>query len=280
MTSVSKTIQTPTHWNSHFSVPEKNDGSQGTSQPHQELLMASPRDVKQPLRIAIMQPYLFPYIGYFQLINAVDKFVLLDNVNFIKRGWINRNRILVNGKEHLISVPLKKASQNQKIKDVRLVLDTSWQKKFLETIRHSYHRSPYFTKVYPLIEAVMSSAETHIAGLARESIAAINDYLGIPTKIIPTSSHYHNDELKAAHKILDICKKEGAKEYINPIGGIDLYDESFFRHEGITIHFLKPGNINYKHFNNNFIPNLSIIDVLMFNSVSAVQGLLSHYSMV
>jgi len=242
--------------------------------------MTSQRAGNQPLKIAIMQPYLFPYIGYFQLINAVDKFVLLDTVNFINRGWINRNRIVVNGKEHMISIPLQKASQNRIIKDLRLAADTAWQVKFMNTLRHSYHRAPNFSEAYPLIEAVISRKETHITDLIRHSITVINDYLGIRTEIIPTSSDYHNYELKGAHKILDICTKEGADEYINPIGGMELYDRGQFSRQAIKLNFLRTKAIRYRQTADPFIPNLSIIDVLMNNSRTETIDLLTQFELV
>ena len=232
------------------------------------------------MKLAIMQPYLFPYIGYFQLINAVDKFVLLDTVNFITRGWINRNRIIVNGQEHMFSVPLKHASQNLIIKDICLAADTAWQEKFMNTLRHSYHRAVNFTEAYSLIEAIIDSAGTHITDLIRHSLAVINDYLGLSTQIIPTSSGYHNDTLKAAHKILDICNQEGADEYINPIGGMELYDREEFSRQGIRLHFLKTNAMRYHQTAEPFIPHLSIIDVLMNNSRADTINLLSQYELV
>lgn len=232
------------------------------------------------MKIAVMQPYLFPYLGYFQLIHAVDKFVLLDTVNFINRGWINRNRIMVGGNAHMISVPLRKASQNRIIKDIRVADDQDWQAKFLRTLRHSYHRCPYFAEVYPLIESIVSSAEGHITGLVRHSLAVINAYLGIPTVIVPTAAVYDNDGLKAADKIIDICGQEHAVEYINPIGGTELYDREQFSRRGISLKFLRMNDIRYRQFSATFIPHLSIIDVLMNNSRTEMSGLLSQYELI
>lgn len=103
------------------------------------------------MKIAVMQPYLFPYIGYFQLLNAVDMFVVFDDVNFIKKGWINRNNILVNRQKYLFTVPLKDASQNKLIKEVQIA-DDGWQEKFLKTVAQSYKKAEFFDEAFALIE--------------------------------------------------------------------------------------------------------------------------------
>ncbi len=227
-----------------------------------------------------MQPYLFPYIGYFQLINAVDRFILLDSVAFINRGWINRNRIVLNGKEHMIVVPLEKASQNRMIMDIRVAADTGWKAKFLKTIYYGYHKCRHFGEVYPLIESILAFGEMHVSGLVCRSIEAINAYLGIRTTVVPTSSGYNNDHLHAADKIIDICRREGATEYVNPIGGVDLYDKEQFRAHGIELKFLKTKQFQYRQAADVFIPNLSIIDVLMNTSGTDMAGLLAQYDLL
>jgi len=232
------------------------------------------------MKLGIMQPYLFPYIGYFQLINAVDKFVILDDVNFITRGWINRNYILVNGKKNLITIPLKKASQNKLIKDTYIVSDTKWKKNFLKTIKFSYSKAPYFKNIYPIIQIIINNKENNISKFIYFPFIKITEYLNIKTKIVPSSEIYKNNHLKGQYRILDICKAEKANHYINPPGGQKLYNRILFEKNGIKINFLKTNYFEYKQFDNKFIPNLSIIDILMFNSKENIYQFLKEYMLI
>ena len=225
-----------------------------------------------------MQPYLFPYIGYFQLIKAVDKFVILDDVNYIKKGWINRNRILVNGKDHLFSIPIKNISQNKLICECELS-DDMWQKKFLKTIEMSYKKAPFFDDVFPLISYIVTSKEKNLSHFILSHLKRIFDFLNLEVCIIPSSSVYKTSGLKAQEKIIDICKKEHTTQYLNPIGGMDLYDKNRFLEENIQLNFLKTNNVTYFQNSNNFIPWLSIIDVLMFNSKKEILTMLTNYNL-
>jgi hypothetical protein len=230
-------------------------------------------------RLAIMQPYLFPYIGYFQLINAVDTFVIYDDVNFIQRGWINRNNILINGKGHLFTIPLKDASQNRLINEIELA-DSGWESKLFKTIEQAYKKSQHFPEVFPLIQSLFSTRSNSIAELARKSIFSIANYLGFNTSLEPSSRKYNNIHLKGQERILDICRKESARHYINPIGGLELYSRDLFEKAGIKINFLKTGKIEYNQLGSHFVPNLSMIDILMFNSKEDINKLLSNYELI
>ena len=227
-----------------------------------------------------MQPYIFPYIGYYQLISTVEKFVIYDDVNYINKGWINRNNLLINGKAGLFSVPLKDASQNRLINEIELANEPGWKTKFLKTIEHAYKKAPYYQPVLQLINNVIDRDVSNINQLASLSLRTVCDYLAISTTFIQTSSQYNNNHLKAQNRILDICKIEKTDHYINPIGGIEIYSKEFFEASGIKIDFLKTCGIEYKQFANEFVPNLSILDVLMFNSVQEVQQLLTQYQLV
>jgi len=232
------------------------------------------------MKLAIMQPYFFPYIGYFQLINAVDKFIFYDDVNYIKRGWINRNRILVNGAAKLITVPCEKASQNKLINDVRVGLNGKSKSKLLETFHRAYGKAPYFNKIFPLVQETLNAKVHNIGELAARSIEEVCIYLGIETEIIPTSSIFNNRELEKADRLINICALSGCQDYINSIGGIDIYDKIYFKKKGINLHFLKSEYIQYKQFGNDFVPWLSIIDVLMFDSKFQVNRFLGAYQIV
>ncbi len=231
------------------------------------------------MKIGIMQPYLFPYIGYFQLIYAVDKFIVLDDVNFINRGWINRNRILVNGKEHLFSIPIKKSSQNKLILECELS-DELWQKKFLKTIEMCYKKAPFFNEVFPLIANIINNEEENLSRFILHHFHRIFDFLDLEITIVPSSSVYDTKGAKAQEKIIEICKIERATHYINPIGGTDLYDKNRFKQEKIQLNFIKTNNILYSQNSVNFVPWLSIIDILMFNSKKVISEMLDNYELV
>lgn len=232
------------------------------------------------MRIAIMQPYLFPYIGYFQLINFVDRFIILDDVNYIKKGWINRNRILNGNKDYLFTIPLNNASQNKLINELQISSQDKWQVKLLKTIEMSYKKAPQFNFVFPVLRRTILNSELNLSSFILESIKALTDYLEIDTDIIPSSVKYQNPNLKAQDKIIDICIKEGASNYINPIGGVELYDREIFNNKNITLNFLKTGAVEYPQFSNEFISNLSIIDVMMFNSRDKIKYYLQNFDLL
>jgi hypothetical protein len=234
------------------------------------------------MKLAIMQPYLFPYLGYFQLINAVDKFVIYDDIAFIKQGWINRNYILLNGTKHLFTIPLQNISSNTLINETRISTKPyNWQHKLLQTVTQSYKKAPFFKEVFPMIEKVISgSTGNPIAVVVRESINSVIHYLEIKTVIIPSSAIYRNDHLKNATRVIDICQKESASVYINAPGGFDLYNKEDFSSQGLQLNFIKPVLHSYKQFQNNFISSLSIIDVLMFNNIDRVHEMLNDYELV
>ena len=229
------------------------------------------------MKLAIMQPYFFPYIGYFQLMNAVDKFVIYDDVNFINRGWVNRNRILVNSKEHMFTVPLKNASQNVLIKDHELIEPEKWKNKFLKTLEHAYGKAPFFENVFSIVYKVINTKSKFIKDWHLKSFRLINKYLGIDTIIVESSSIYKNKILKGQNRILDICIKEKTDQYINPIGGKELYNSELFMNHGIKLNFLETEELNYNQFSSEFVPWLSMIDVMMFNTLDKINNNLALY---
>lgn len=227
-----------------------------------------------------MQPYLFPYIGYFQLIGAVDKFVAYDDVTFIKQGWINRNNILLNGQRYLFTVPLVNASSNTLICDTLVSDKAGWRPKFLKTIEQAYKKAPQYPAVFPLIQDVVLNGPTEISKLAVRSLSLIADFIGLTTEIKDSSENYANRHLSAQDRVLDICKQEGAGVYINPIGGMELYSKEKFREEGLDLHFIKSLDVTYTQYNSHFVPGLSIIDVLMFNRQDEIAGMLGQYELI
>lgn len=232
------------------------------------------------MKLAIMQPYIFPYIGYFQLINAVDKFVIYDDVNFINKGWINRNRILNNGKDSLFTIPLKEASQNKLINEIDINWDIAWKSKFLKTLEQCYKKTPFYSEILPIIEQTLSIDNEPVSKVIEHNLRLICNYLDIKTEIISSSTIYKNTHLKAQERILDVCLQEKASQYINPIGGLELYDKDFFEIKGIQLNFIKSNPIEYPQFKNEFVPWLSMIDVLMFNSKEKIKEFLDNYELI
>jgi hypothetical protein len=231
------------------------------------------------MKVGIMQPYLFPYIGYFQLINAVDKFVILDDVSFIMRGWINRNRILVNGTEYLFTIPIKKASQNKLIFECEIA-DGNGREKILKTIEYSYNKAPHYTECFRVLASIFSNGEINLSNWLTFQIKEICNYLNIKTEIVESSRSYNNRHLQAQAKIIDICIQEGATSYYNAIGGKGIYDPDDFRKSNIELHFLNSIPEKYNQFNYEFVPFLSIIDVIMFNNVNEIQNQLNKHELL
>lgn len=233
------------------------------------------------MKITIMQPYIFPYIGYFQLIKSVDTFVFYDDVNFIKRGWINRNKILINGKESLLSFPCIKASQNKKINEVGINMEDPQYNKILKSIYSTYKKAPYFETVYPIIEKCFDSKNKNIADFSIDSVRSVCNYLGFQTTF-KVSSHEHpkTQHLDKADRLIEISKIEQIENYVNAIGGQEIYQKEYFRNKEIKLSFLKPHLTEYNQFKNTFVPGLSIIDVLMFNSIEEITKMLNQYELV
>lgn len=232
------------------------------------------------MKIGIMQPYFFPYIGYWQLINAVDIYVIYDDVNFMKKGWINRNNILINGQPKLINLQMSKASQNKLINEIELLGNETYNAKLLKTIKASYKKAPYYEEVFPLIKNIIEQDEKNLAKFLTESMVEISKYLGIKTKFVMSSDIEKNNSLRGQDKIIETCKLLNADVYINSIGGRDLYLQKDFHSNGIKLKFLKANKIKYKQFNNEFIPNLSIVDVLMFNATNGINHFLEEYELI
>jgi hypothetical protein len=234
------------------------------------------------MNIAIMQPYFFPYIGYFQLMNAVDEFVIYDNIEFTKKGWINRNRILSHGTDSYITIPLKKDSDYLDVKDRYLA--ESWlseRSKMLNKIKESYRKAPFFDYVYSIIEKCILFEENNLFRFVLNSLNLIKIYLGIQTSLIVSSAIPIDNNLKAEKKVIEICKARKANVYLNPIGGVRLYDKNNFNDECIDLYFLKTNDVIYKQFDNDFIPSLSIIDVMMFNPKEKIREyLISFYTLI
>jgi hypothetical protein len=231
------------------------------------------------MKLGIMQPYFLPYIGYFQLINAVDVFVVYDNIEYTKKGWINRNRFLRNGQDVLFTIPLRKDSDFLNIKERYLAANFD-RPKLITQIRSAYIKSPEYKNVMPLIENCILYENENLFDYIFHSIKSVCAYLSIETEFYISSQIDINHELKGQNKVIEICEKNHASVYINAIGGQELYDKTDFEKHNIKLHFLKTHTIEYMQFKNEFVPNLSILDVMMFNSVEEINEMLDRYDLI
>jgi hypothetical protein len=223
------------------------------------------------MKLGIMQPYIFPYIGYFQLINAVDRYVIYDDVNYIHGGWINRNNILVNNQQHMFTIKLDHCTQNKHINELTIADDFESLSK---TIFLAYKRAPFFESTFQLFKEIVSFPERNLASFVSNSIIRVSKYLGIGTEFIMSSKIRKDNALKNDQKIMHICDLMSADTYVNAIGGQLLYNKQDFERRHIRLQFLKSHCTEYKQFRNIFIPCLSILDVMMFNSPDEIQLLL------
>lgn len=219
------------------------------------------------MKIGIMQPYAFPYIGYYQLVFAVDKFVFLDDVNYIKRGWINRNNIQVNGSPSLFTIPVENASLTRKISEHRVASTyDDWRRNFYKTLEYSYKHAQFYREVVDVVHRTLDDKE-NLSHLCIESVLNVCDYMEVKRDVMLSSTLDVNT--KREQRILDICKKLNGNTYINPIGGQTLYEKGFFESNDIELNFLQT----------NYMSNLSIIDVLMHHGKSS-RNFLQEFSLV
>ena len=227
------------------------------------------------MKLAIMQPYFFPYIGYFQLINAVDKFVFYDDVNYIKSGWINRNRLFLADSIRYITVPLAGASSFEKINKIDVKAGDDWVKAMLSSVAQYYGKAPFYKPVRELLKMVLDNKNDNLADLARHSITATAEYLGLSTEFVKSSVIYDNQGKRGVERVLDICRIERADEYWNLPGGRNLYSAEIFLKNGIDLKFVDVSIKPYEQNSTEFLPGLSIIDVLMYNDSSSILAMLN-----
>lgn len=255
------------------------------------------------MKLAIMQPYFMPYIGYFQAIAAVDKYILYSNLNFIKEAWMNRNRLLLkDGRIYQFTVPLLHKSSNQMIREVRIDNSKPWARNLLLTIASNYNKAPYYAETYPLVEKLLNRRYEYLYELNAACVMEIAEHLGIRTEIEYDNSRFLDMEedlstieslgygrfpymektspIKKTARVIEMCRREGARTFINAIGGQALYDKHEFAEYGIDLLFVKTGDISYPQHNGFQEPGLSILDVMMFNGREGTKELLKNYTLV
>lgn len=229
------------------------------------------------MKLGIMQPYFMPYIGYFQLMAAVDKYVVYDDVNYIKGGWVSRNNIIINGEKKLFTITLQGASPNKLFNEITIGDNFH---KLMKTLQMNYSKSPQFDSTMALMEKIISYPHKQLALFIANSYNEILNYLSINTEILISSNLHKNSSLKGKDKVLHICKLLGADTYYNAIGGQKLYSKEEFKRNGILLNFIDTQTIKYPQHSKEFIPYLSIIDVLMNNSKEKVKLLLDSYTLI
>jgi hypothetical protein len=229
------------------------------------------------MKLGIMQPYLFPYLGYWQLIKAVDLYVVYDDVTYIKGGWINRNNFLINGEKKLYTIKLKSASSYKLINAIEILDDFI---NFIKMLQTSYAKAPYFNESMKIIKTIVTFDKSCLSLFILNSFKIILEYLNIETKLILSSRIDKDNALKGKDKVLAICKQLKASDYYNTIGGYELYKKEDFFEQGVNLSFLKTNIIPYKQFKHDFIPGLSIVDVLMFNPPRVINAMLDNFELV
>jgi hypothetical protein len=227
-----------------------------------------------------MQPYLFPYRGYFSLIKASDIFVLHDDVQWIKGGWINRNRILNGDSDELITLSVKKRSSHDNINLFTISNDNRNRDKYLAKIKNRYKNAPFFMVVYPIIEDILYLETDNLSEMIRYSLFSISSYLKLDCTIVESSKIKKNDDLSGQDRVIEICKQSGSSKYINPLGGEKLYERQVFRDNNIVLEFMKLLPVTYEQFGGGFVDSLSIIDLMMFCDKELINRILSEYSLV
>jgi hypothetical protein len=230
--------------------------------------------------IAIMQPYFLPYIGYFQLMAAVDLFIVYDNIKYTKKGWINRNRMLQNDKDVMFSLPLKSDSDTLDVCERELAADFN-RDKLLNQFKGAYRSAPYFAQTFPLVEQIVRYKDRNLFRFLHHSLVKTCDHLGITTEIRISSSIAIDHDLKNQDKVLALCTAVGANTYLNAIGGMELYSRETFREKGINLKFIQPKFFEYAQFGETIVPWLSIIDVMMFNSRERIiAGITGNFALI
>ncbi len=230
------------------------------------------------MKLAIMQPYFLPYLGYFNLLFHSDIFVLYNDINYIERGWINRNKIIKKDGFNLFTIPLRKASATKLISDIYISDEQKWRSKLLKTIEITYVKAPYFNSTYNLVEKIVLKKIYKLDEFIKNSITEILNFIELEKGIIFSSDFDYDRNTNKENKLVSITRNLQANTLVFPPGSRDLYSETFFIKKDINTEVIIPNLSKYKQFKKNeFTPGLSIVDVLMFNDIEEVKKLFNDY---
>lgn len=232
------------------------------------------------MKIAVMQPYFLPYIGYFQMLNAVDHFVIFDDVNFIKRGWINRNFIMIDDHRHWLTIPLREASQNDEIRSLTIAPDNGWKGRMKRSVEHAYRKTPWSDETKEMTFRFIDAATGNLSAFLIMTLREVARILKIPTPLICSSSLESCGHLRGQDRIIQICAELKATEYVNLPGGRSLYESEPFHAAGIALRFIDQ-KIPQESLSSGLqgSPYISILDLLMRNSRDVIIQALSKHSL-
>jgi hypothetical protein len=227
-----------------------------------------------------MQPYFLPYLGYWQLIAAVDLFVVYDTVKYTKKGWINRNRLLRSGAPAVFSLPLRAASDDLDVRDREIAPEFNGE-TWLAEVRGAYLRAPQFAPTFALLQRIVGTGERNLFLFLERSIRLTCEHLGISTEIRRSSDVSADRDLRGQDRVMAICEAVGTDVYVNAIGGVELYSPEAFAARGMELRFIRSRPLEYAQLGAPFVPNLSILDVLMFNPLTAVkESIVAGYDLI
>jgi len=231
--------------------------------------------------LGIMQPYIFPYLGYFHLIDACDTFVFYDDVSYIKQGWINRNRLQLGTQEYLFTIPLDNPGSFRKIHEIpthpKLFLD--WKNKFYKTLEQSYSKAPFYTAMLKIATQTLDTPAENIGEICKTGIYQVCAYLNIQKNWIHSSTQFNNEHLQSVNRVLDICGQTNASHYINASGGRSLYAQEVFQAKGLQLSFVQATLPPYLHNKIPALPGLSILDMIAWVSPEELQHFLKQYKL-
>lgn len=230
--------------------------------------------------LVIHPAYFFPYLPYFQLLHAADRFLFLDDVTLIRRGWANRNRVLMAGQPTYLTIPLEGASQNRRVDETKIFEGTDWRRRIRRTVQRCYQRAPFYARGAALLDEVLDTPADSITDLARTSVLRTCQLLGVEVEVARTSQRHPAGDLRGQARMIEICKREGATTYLNAAAGRHLYDRPSFDQAELELRFLQPGSIEYDQRRPGFVPGLSILDVIMFNDLPQIASMLERYQVV
>ena len=232
------------------------------------------------MKVGIMQPYFLPYLGYWQLMNAVDRYIILDDVPFIRRGWIHRNRIQNHGETQWLTIPITGASQNRKICELDLARSERVWHKLRRSVQLAYCHAPQYAQGKTVFDRILNFSEDNLSLFLSNSIYEITSYLAIDTEIVRASDLKYDRSLRGSERILELCGRMGADSYYNAVGGQALYNAEQFVGRGITLRFVRMNEkLVYPQGRHNFCPGLSVLDAMMYNDVEQMQLLLSQFTL-
>jgi hypothetical protein len=235
---------------------------------------------RDPMRIALMQPYFFPYLGHFDLLNMVDEWIVFDTAQYMRSHWMNRNRILhpAGGWEY-ITVPVRKHPTNTPGHQVEIAMAIDWRNRILRKLQHYRNKAPYYQDVMDFVEECFADVGPNLSETNIRILEKTRTRLGIktPMRVLSRMDLRLEPVLGPGDWGFEISRLLGAREYVNPAGGAALFDRDQFEKHGIKLTIQNFSNIAYDCRPYRFEPGLSIIDVMMWNRPEQIKNYLDTW---